>query len=161
MKKSRIDAYSAQTRYLNGQSVRSIAQDFGVSRVSVWKAWKRIGFSTYGFRIKRECSACGKQLLRRRQRALNSIRSFCSQDCYIRWVHEQGEGYMPWRQGQRRAKKSIAPHFLVLPGMVIHHVDKNSRHNEIGNLWVFASQSDHMRFHRGGKVMPIWRGDPA
>jgi hypothetical protein len=38
-------------------------------------------------------------------------------------------------------------------------VDKDNRHNDLSNLWVFASSADHMSFHRGGDAQPIWRGN--
>jgi hypothetical protein len=25
-------------------------------------------------------------------------------------------------------------------------------------LWVFASQSDHLKYHRGQNIKPIWQG---
>jgi hypothetical protein len=41
---------------------------------------------------------------------------------------------------------------------VVHHVDGDDLHNELSNLWVFASQAEHMSFHRGGDAEPIWKG---
>jgi hypothetical protein len=36
------------------------------------------------------------------------------------------------------------------PGEVVHHRDGNPRNNDLGNLQLFASQSDHIRIGHGG-----------
>lgn len=37
---------------------------------------------------------------------------------------------------------------------VVHHIDQNRKNNKPENLIVFVSQSAHMRFHNGGKMIP-------
>ena len=155
----KVDPYDARTMYENGVSVKEIAERFGVSRIAIWMNWKRIGFSTDGYRVKRRCKLCGKTVLRRRDRALKSASSYCSKVCYMEYIKANGEGHYEWRQGQRRARKEVSKHFTLLPGMVVHHVDKDGRHNQIGNLWVFSTQVEHMRYHRGRTTKPIFRGD--
>ncbi len=66
----------------------------------------------------------------------------------------------PSRYGQRVARRVVAAAGGPLPaGSVVHHVDRNQRHNAVVNLWVFASQADHASYHRGGEGRPVWRGD--
>lgn len=35
----------------------------------------------------------------------------------------------------------------LLPGEVVHHLDKNKRNNSPDNLIVFSSQSEHAKWH--------------
>jgi|SRR5579863_7194614 len=155
----KVDAYAAWQRRINGQPVAAIARDLGISRVALWKNWKRLGFSRDQLRVSVKCSWCSKLLVRNPEKARRIVRHYCSKNCYIQMVHYEGEGFTQWRQGQRIARKVVSKHFDLQPGNVVHHVDKNNRHNEIQNLWVFASNAEHMRFHRGGEAQPIWRGD--
>ena len=37
---------------------------------------------------------------------------------------------------------------------VVHHIDQNRKNNKPENLIVFVSQSAHMRFHSGGRIIP-------
>jgi hypothetical protein len=41
---------------------------------------------------------------------------------------------------------------------VVHHHDGDNTNNALDNLAVFASQAEHMRYHRGGHATPIWDG---
>jgi hypothetical protein len=41
---------------------------------------------------------------------------------------------------------------------VVHHMNHKTRDNAIENLALFASNSDHMRFHAHGTPEPLWRG---
>lgn len=154
----KVDGYTAWQRRINGQPVSEIAKDLGVSRVWLWRIWKQQGLSREQLRVSVKCSWCNKPLERTPERAKNTMRHYCSKACYIEMVHYEGEGYTPWRQGQRIAKKVIEKHFDLKLGNVIHHVDKNNRHNEIENLWVFACTADHTSYHRGGKAKPIFMG---
>jgi len=38
---------------------------------------------------------------------------------------------------------------------VVHHIDGDTRNNEPGNLMVFSSQGDHLKYHRGDKVESV------
>jgi len=43
---------------------------------------------------------------------------------------------------------------------VVHHDDHNQRNNDLSNLMLFASNSDHKRYEAHGTPDPIWRGSP-
>lgn len=88
-------------------------------------------------------------------------RRFCCREHYWQFLRERGGGYRPWRQGQRSARKAVSQHFNLAPRNVVHHKDGNNRNNSLSNLAVFSSQSDHLSFHRGGPVQPIWDGGNA
>lgn len=66
--------------------------------------------------------------------------------------------YVPWRQGQRRARRIVSRYFQLEPANVIHHEDSDNRNNELSNLAVFRDQSDHLAYHHGANVAPLWRG---
>lgn len=40
----------------------------------------------------------------------------------------------------------------------VHHVNHNPRDNRLGNLMLFATNSDHKRYERHGSPAPIWSG---
>lgn len=99
------------------------------------------------------CHACGSQC---RQSRFGK-RSFCSQKCYHS-IRQDGK-YVPWRQGQRKARKAVSAHFELKPGNVVHHHDDDNRNNDISNLAVFRDQADHMAYHHGlTPVAPLWDG---
>lgn len=158
MPKGTLNAINAWKMYLSGRSVSGIARYYSVSRIAVWKAWKKMGYETSGFRVQRACEWCGSVVLQRRNRALNAKRAFCTQEHYLEWVKARGESYRPWRQGQRRAHAAVASYVQLQAGNVVHHHDGDNRNNRIDNLAVFATQADHMSYERGGDAKPIWDG---
>lgn len=63
------------------------------------------------------------------------------------------------RQGQQMAREAVSTYFDLPKGAVVHHEDADNMNNAIENLLVFASQSDHLKWHHGvNKVSPIWDG---
>ena len=40
---------------------------------------------------------------------------------------------------------------------VVHHIDGDVRNNGFDNLMVFANQGDHLAFHRGEDVEPLYK----
>jgi hypothetical protein len=43
----------------------------------------------------------------------------------------------------------------------VHHKDSDNHNNELWNLAVFASTSDHLKHHHGHKIEPLWDGATA
>jgi hypothetical protein len=41
---------------------------------------------------------------------------------------------------------------------VVHHINRNTLDNSLSNLMVFRNSGDHIRFHRGFDVEPLWDG---
>ena len=138
-----------------GKNCRQISDEIGLTRVRVWQITRYLGISFKTRKPNSACFVCNKELFRSPSALKKSRRIFCSQACY----HSVRQGkYIPWRQGQRIARKTVSQHFALQPGHVVHHHDDDNRNNQITNLAVFASQSDHMAYHHGSPVRPIWDG---
>jgi hypothetical protein len=115
-----------------------------------------------------ECSICGKVFQRGRAYIRNTRHPVCSPECYYKRI--ENPDYNGNRQGQRVARKVVDDLLMtegwrLMPEWVVHHIDGDTTNNDPGNLMVFESHSDHMRWHRGGfeesGVVPVWRGDKA
>ena len=52
----------------------------------------------------------------------------------------------------------MGQYFHLEPQHIVHHKDSNQRNNDLANLLVFASASDHLKHHHGSKVSPLWDG---
>ena len=132
-----------------GWTLQRMADRFRVSRPAIHHCLTRRPSRTNQARVLKPCACgCGRVTVRR----------FATRRCYSR-ARLQNPRYVGWRHGQRLARRVVQTVFPLPPGAVVHHVDGNSRHNALTNLWVFASHADHMSFHRGGLGRPIWRGD--
>lgn len=134
-----------------------IGKIIGMSRVGIWKRLQRLGISSEaGERVQTACKRCGKsyELTRRRWRSFS--KHYCSAACYAADLHNPAYHYH--RQGMRLARKIVAKHMKLEPKYVVHHVDCNTDNNTINNLWAFSCQADHLRHHRGGYSVPIWKG---
>jgi biotin operon repressor len=139
-----------------GLSCGMIAEAYGISRVAIWKQLRSMEVDTrkVGVNINRsvECSYCGGFHIKKRAywRERKLDRYFCSRDCYIHWVKDNGRHYKPSRYGQRAARRKMVGILGELPdGAVVHHEDGDCLENYEWNLIVFATHSDHMMWHRG------------
>lgn len=142
----------------------SIAAAFGVTRQAVYRALQRNGVDTEKRKYPTTCANCGAELMRTRQRLRDRERQFCDRACYYNYIEKVQPGtYRQWRHGQRLARAIVAKRFNLQPGNVVHHIDRDTGNNDIRNLMVFASGSDHLRYHRSdaSKPMHIWEGAQA
>ena len=147
------------TDYLTGyRSVKTIADFYGVSRQGVNKVLCKYGVNGVYRRYTRlTCAHCGVEY--RTGKASAGARRYCSRGCYSAALSiGNGMPYIDDTHARRRAREIVAQHFDLQPGNVVHHEDRNSKNNNLNNLSVFAGQGDHVRYHRCGNVVPIWRG---
>ena len=148
-------------RYQNLETMIDIAKSLNMTRQGVFKVLKKAGIdTTKGQRIKRTCPVCGVEILRVRCRARNINTSYCSAECYRSYLESLGETYKPSGYYSRVARETITKYFDYHPeeGHILHHINKDCSDNRKINLMVFANQGDHVRFHRGIQVTPIWSG---
>lgn len=137
--------------------MQKLAERYGVTRQTIFFILKKYGIDTKKQRIPVSCTTCGNELLRTKAEIRNKKNHFCNMDCYTAFLHAQGD-YIPNRQGQRTARNIVLKYFELQEKMVVHHEDKNNLNNAVWNLKVFANQGDHIRYHRGFEVNPIWDG---
>ena len=163
--KQKVDTIKAFTEDL--KPAAEIAREHGVTRQCIWKVLKKAGVNTAkglgNTRFEVSCDYCQKKLIRNRAKIRNQIRNFCGQNCYYGFIrHNHGVGpYMQNRHGQRIARFKVGQVFALKEGNIIHHKDRNCFNNRWDNLMVFATNGDHLRFHRLGPeyVKPIWIGN--
>lgn len=141
---------------INLKPMAAIAVEYGMSRQGIHKLLRKEGVDTTKHLIKVTCCACGKEMERPKCQVRNRKRLFCSDDCYKAYLNSIGDGYRPWRQGQRVARNIVSKVFKLEEGHVVHHIDKNNWNNELPNLMVLRNQGDHVRLHRGFDVEPLW-----
>jgi len=146
----KINATEAIKLRASGWTLARIAQRYGCVESAVSLYFSRSRKHTNHSRPERSC-ACGCGGLTKRK--------YTSVVCYHRDVTSwRTVPYVQWRHGQRLARKAVLNYTELEPGNIVHHVDGDTRHNQIGNLWVFATHAEHMSFHRNGSAKPIWRG---
>lgn len=137
---------------------RQIGKRFGVSHTWIGQQIRGAGISReQGTWVEYACDHCGERVRKVRSQARGRQWHFCRAECYWAFLEAKGR-YNPWRQGQRIARAVVAKYVELQEDWVVHHWDGDNRNNAVQNLGVFASQADHMRHHRGGKVDPVWDG---
>lgn len=140
----------------------TIAADLSVSRVTVYKIIRAAGINTSkaeAAHIGTICDHCGKPIDRKRCQYRLRNRHYCNRQCYFDFVRAcRGSFIAGSRQSLRLARNVVSRYYQLSKGQVVHHVDKNQRNSHVDNLAVFASARDHLRFHRGFNIAPVWSG---
>ena len=139
-----------------------LAKKYGITRQGVFKILKQAGVDTSKRRLPVSCDACGTEVLRTKARIRRQLHHFCSEDCYYAFL-QAGNGfpYIASHYGQRLGRSIVSQHFALQDGNIVHHEDRNELNNVLSNLRVFACNGDHVRYHRGFDVKPIWDGRNA
>lgn len=154
--KDRVDIING---YTNLTPMIDLAKKHGVTRQYVYRLVRQAGVEINDKLIPVSCSCCGKELFRHRVRVRRQKHHFCSQECHYAFIEAGQPGkYLPSRQGQRIARSAISKVFDLQPGNVVHHINRNTLDNSLSNLMVFRNSGDHIRFHRGFDVEPLWDG---
>ena len=85
-------------------------------------------------------------------RRLNSMRMTEDTRAKLRRAHlGSGEGRTYTKLYGRHEHRVVAEQILgrpLKPGEVVHHIDGNKRNNAPENLMVFASQAEHVKWHK-------------
>jgi hypothetical protein len=144
-----------------GKTRAEAARHFQVSNAAVTQHLDRVETRTRVNQVDElfivHCARCNAEFQRLRSSISRSRYSYCDQACYF--AHRANPNYIPWRHGQRIARRVLRDAGIDLPYLcVIHHHDGNNRNNALINLAVFASQSDHLKYHHTGQPPPLWDG---
>jgi hypothetical protein len=142
-----------------------ISREYSLSRMAIWKILRKLGVDTrIGVATQRDttCSNCGEEFKLVRSRWRRSKHHFCDSKCYYMWLEVYGSISNPWRQGQRLGRIRVERLWgqKIPEGAVVHHENGDCHDNQEDNLVVFASQADHIKWHRGkaSEVEPLWDG---
>ena len=128
-------------------SPQQIGEKFNKTRQRIWQLLVQYGLYD-DQRVVRVCVKCKESFRVVRSRARNTPAKYCGEKCYHEHRQEVG-GHSPSRVGRRRGRKIIEGWlgFKLPVAFVVHHEDGNELHNEPENLFVFPSQSEHLKYH--------------
>ena len=145
-------------------SAADLAKKHEKSKPAIYNVLRRNGIDpkAYG-RLTVTCTACGEPVSKPRNQVRGRKHLFCNIECYYGYIEGLQQGsYEVNRQGQRIARLIVSHNFDLQPHHIVHHEDRNNKNCELNNLRVFASQGDHIRYHRwakdGVEIKPIWDG---
>ena len=155
-KKDKVDIIKGYKEFV---PMIELAEKYGVTRQGIYKIIKKAGISTAKGLIEVSCDTCSKVIKRTKSQIRKQKHHFCCNDCYYAFL-EAGNGfpYIENRQGQRIARSIVSKYFKLELGYIVHHENRNTLYNRIPNLRVFRTQGDHVRYHRGLDIEPIWDG---
>ena len=134
----------------------ALATEYGISRQAIHKIIRKAGIDIVAAaKVKKTCAVCNRTVIVARNRARQVNTLTCSRECYYAYLKRNG--YRPNNQGSRFARKLVSMYHELKRGEVVHHIDGDQSNNRLENLMVFASQADHLRYHRGFEIKPVWK----
>lgn len=142
------------------ESMKSIAKRYKKSRQCIYKFLIKSGIDPNQYsKMEVSCTTCGTIITRHRSRIKKQKHHFCCFECHDAYlIAGNGNPYIQNRQGQRIGRRVVSCFFDLQENNIVHHEDRNTLNNIPNNLKVFATQGDHLRYHRGFEVEPIWDG---
>ena len=138
-----------------------LAKRYGMTRQGIYKMLKLEGIDTKkNGGVPVSCHACQKEITRHKSRIRRQKHHFCNDVCYYAFLSAGASHLTPTeqRRGGRRSRAIVNKYFKLEPSYIVHHEDRFSLNTELWNLRVFRNQGDHIRYHRGFDVEPIWDG---
>jgi len=142
------------TKHLTYQEIADIYQ---ITRAYVAKLIKAYKVDTKrGEVFPTKCDNCNKEYIITRGRYKKQSMHYCGQVCYQ--AHRAAySSYKPSRQGQRIARTVMTAHLgrELLASEVVHHIDGDTMNNDLNNLILFVSQSEHLRYHHQMRIKYI------
>jgi hypothetical protein len=150
--------------YHENTDIKVIATHFGISRTAVYDYLKKANISPNRRSVETvNCKFCGEQFTRIGSQLKKKHGGYCSPQCFaasrsicgeysknggvLSRVSETANIKYSRKQGML-ARKAIEESGIQLsPGQVIHHIDGVKSNNDISNLMIFDSQSEHMKYH--------------
>lgn len=133
-----------------------LAGEYGISRQAIHKIIKKAGVDIVAAaRPLVVCAVCNKSFAAARNRVRNTNTLTCSRACYNAFLKRNN--YKEHRHSSRLARAIVGQYHTLNIDEVVHHIDGDQSNNRLENLMVFASQADHIRYHRGFAVVPVWK----
>ncbi len=91
------------------------------------------------------CNHCGKSFYLRQSEIYKGSGRFCSMDCRKNYFLINRTGYIKIKgRYAHRIAMELAIGRELLPSEVVHHIDGNKRNNDISNLILFKTNSEHL-----------------
>lgn len=130
------------------KTLEEIGKEYGTTRQAVYYFVKKYGLLVKDAEnVAFKCDTCGKDSTVTRKRFKRSIKHFCSMECYKGYL--RNSEYIQSRTGQRHGREVVEKYYgrILQLGEVVHHVDGDNTNNDISNLIVFKSHSEHLEHH--------------
>lgn len=147
-----IDAYQNQLI-----TMIELGQQYNRSRQTIFKMLKKAGIDTSKRKLPVSCDFCDNTLMRTKGRIRANTHHFCNYTCYYDYLNREHK-YIENAHMRRMARRLVNELFPLKDGYIVHHKDRNQGNNLTTNLMVFRTQGDHVRYHRGLKIEPLWDG---
>lgn len=103
-----------------------------------------------------KCKCCSKLIPFNNDTRRKNQNFFCSPECKDAFIAAIDPPYP--KIYQEAARNIISLYYKLLPGEAVHHKDRDHTNNLVSNLCVFRTHSDHMKYHWGEQVIPVWDG---
>ena len=137
----------------------NLAQQFNVTSRTIHRILNKAGIDTTKRKLPVSCTVCGTKLMRTKGRIRKQKNHYCNQECWrIHLQNGVGTPYVRSTYGSRVARSIVSEYFELTEDNVVHHENRDCLDNRITNLKVFRYQGDHLRYHRGFDVEPVWDG---
>jgi hypothetical protein len=147
LRKSKITTEEIKTLYIVGlRTMEEIGAMAGISRQAVRLILDRIGVEYRGGKLIKQCLYCHGDFQVCRNVTKKGQGNYCSNRCSNAARSLGGDMSVSSRMG-RAAWLMAHPAETFKPGQVIHHIDGDRNNNDVGNLRVFNSQTEHMQYH--------------
>lgn len=143
--------------------LQAIADKFGSSRMGAKFLLNRYGIDTTKRKYDCPCKHCGLIFQRNKKRikSTKAIGSFCSNECYIKWlgnnaIYNEPEIKQKNKRGNDltrrgagiKSRKIVEKYYGPLPKKcIVHHIDGNDWNLDVKNLMLLDSQKSHMIIH--------------
>lgn len=162
MPKSLMSKENLEQMYLKQHlTMEEIGKIYNLTRQGIFYRLKRFKIdrtSAERFNIKCMLPDCSNIFSITRKRFKTSQSSFCSMVCYHK---SRNPNYKQWRQGLRIARKLMSEYIgrPLFPSEVVHHIDGNHANNNINNLKLFSSNSEHLKHHHHKRIKKLNGGN--
>jgi len=150
--------------YKNGVSIKDISQLTQITRPAIYNTLKRNKIEVDRRKVLQlNCLFCNEEFTRQRSLNKNEHSGYCSIQCFhahrstsgiyskrgseLVSLHEKNSKIKHRELGRISLKVIKEAGIILETGQVIHHIDGNRNNNNLENLQIFNSHSEHMNFH--------------